>query len=122
MRPSGPVMKMPSSGPWFALGAKIVGQKETAEKPTAPVTSAPIIVDLTNPAPADVLWSQTYRATAMAATNETTTEMKCGAPAEASAAPTVQYTKYRAATALSDATTPPTSFCIASISDTVSAE
>jgi hypothetical protein len=58
----------------------------------------------------------------MAATNDMTTDMKCGAPAEASAAPTVQYTKYRAATALSDATKPPTSLCIGSISDIVSAE
>jgi hypothetical protein len=101
---------------------KIIGPKKPAEKPTAPVTSAPIIVDLTNPEPADTLRSQTYRATAMAAANDMATDMKCGAPAEASAAPAVQYTKYRAATALSDATTPPTSFCIGSTSDIVSAE
>jgi hypothetical protein len=52
-------MKMPSSGPWFAPGTKIIGPKKPAAKPTAPVTRALIIVDLTNPPLADALRSQT---------------------------------------------------------------
>src|SRR5262249_40298613 len=96
----------------FAPGVKIIGPKKPAEKPTAPVTSAPIIADRTNPAPTDALWTHTYRAAAIAARNDTTTEMKCGAPAVNSNAPRVQYTTYSAARALSDATKPRRGFCI----------
>jgi len=40
MKPSGPVMKIPSSGPWFASGVKINGPKNPPQKPSAPTTAA----------------------------------------------------------------------------------
>ena len=40
MKPSGPLMKIPSNGPWFASGVKISGPKNPPQKPSAPATTA----------------------------------------------------------------------------------
>ena len=91
--PSGPVMKMPSSGPWLAPGMKMIGPKKPAENPMPPVTSAPTSTALTKPGCVVDVRRHTERAASTPAASEAANDIHGETPREKARAPPAQYVK-----------------------------
>jgi hypothetical protein len=61
---------MPSIGPWFTWGVRIMGPKKPAQNPTAPTSTAPISALEINPFGAEPSFLQTYEPTPAAQSKE----------------------------------------------------
>lgn len=66
----GPVINMPSRGPWLACGLKIIGPKNPAQKPIEPNTIAPSKMLVIIPFGAEPIFFEVYHAAVTAANRE----------------------------------------------------